>query len=271
MPLFMYEGEIDGETEALYFRTEARSFPKAEAMAESYLDEDSLNLVEKVREPENFNESNLEELESGEGFEVYRLDYNSDEDSIFEPGVIPDTDNGFTVPIKIPNKQQGGDNNMTEYDNPAELVVAAEEGEVTFEQYQAEVNAQDDLSNEEASYLGMVGAQLYLRDEVENLEDATEVMLETKYITDELIDDTVEELEGWREVYTEHMNEAAASMINSTGYLERGKENIEEAKENLEGKNEEMRETLEDSPLDDLRDLETEVNSALTSDETVEE
>jgi hypothetical protein len=113
MPLFMYEGEIDGETEALYLRTKAKSFPKAKATAESHLDEDSLDLVEKVREPENFNESNLEELESGDGFEVYRLDYNSDEDSVFEPGVIPDTDNGFTVPIKIPNKQQGGDNNMT--------------------------------------------------------------------------------------------------------------------------------------------------------------
>lgn len=166
---------------------------------------------------------------------------------------------------------KGGDNKMPEYEDPAELVAAAEEGEMTFEEYEAEVETYSDLSDEEAAYLGVTGAQLFLRDKVEDLEVTTEELLEVKYETDDLIDEVIEDRNGWREVYTAHLNEAAASIASSGDYVDRSIENVEEAVENLEGKNDQMGEALDNSPLEDLRNLEDRVNAALTEGETSEE
>lgn len=218
MPLFMYEGEIDGETEALYLKTEARSFPKAESLAESHLDENSINFVEKVREPEIFTEDNLEELESGDGFEVYRLDYNSDEDSIFEPGVIPETDNGFTVPIKIPNKQQGGDNNMTE--DPIEIPTKTEGMDVDLTHKGAETYRENedayDLNREETQALG---AASYLHEHVTGGTIDVEIEEVVEYVRENDLTDTFRD-------YKRNMpdigvvQEAAEEVINTLEYAE---------------------------------------------------
>jgi hypothetical protein len=91
------------------------------------------------------------------------------------------------------------------------LVQKAERGEFSTEEYQSHVERLG-LNREKEAYLKMTGTSLILENRTEEALRMTDELLEEKQTTDELIDRSIDEIEGWEEVYTEHMNEAVENM-----------------------------------------------------------
>lgn len=149
------------------------------------------------------------------------------------------------------------------YGEPAELAVAAQEGEVEPDRFM-EIASSYDLEEDQEAYLAGTGVRLLAEQRAEELEAASEKMVDEKHIVDDVFESVLEELDGREEVYIDHMDEMTSGFRDVYDSNTSALGNVEYARRNLEGLVREGAEAVRDSNVDGLRDLESSINDALS-------
>lgn len=108
------------------------------------------------------------------------------------------------------------------------LIQKAERGDIEIDEYHSHVDSLG-LGETEEAFMKMTGASLILENRGQEAVELSENLLDTKYTTDDLIDEVIGELRGMDRVYRRHMGDALSSLNYSVSVIEEVTDNIENA------------------------------------------